>query len=78
MNLCFNESDLFFYISTLNNLLLFCLNARSSGASSSRKSSRGALAKVLTENNELRMREEEASRQLAAVTVQLEQSKTSR
>ncbi|KAM1631515.1 hypothetical protein ACFX2K_019522 [Malus domestica] len=46
------------------------------GSRSSRKSSRGALANVVAENNELRRREEKASRKLAAVTVELEKSKT--
>ncbi|CAN6715885.1 unnamed protein product [Malus baccata var. baccata] len=49
----------------------------SSSARSSRKSSRGALANVVAENNEFRRREEEASRKLATITIKLEKSKTS-
>ncbi|KAB2626895.1 hypothetical protein D8674_020513 [Pyrus ussuriensis x Pyrus communis] len=46
------------------------------GVRSSRKSSKGALAKVVVENNELRRREEEASKKVAEVKVELEKSKT--
>ncbi|XP_070678002.1 uncharacterized protein [Malus domestica] len=51
--------------------------ASSSGSRSSRSSSKGSFAKVVAENNELRRREEEASRKLAEVMVELEKSKTS-
>ncbi|KAB2620141.1 hypothetical protein D8674_039868 [Pyrus ussuriensis x Pyrus communis] len=51
--------------------------ASSSGARYSRKSSKGALGKVVAENNELKRKEEEASRKLAEVKAELEKSKTS-
>ncbi|RXH81772.1 hypothetical protein DVH24_036113 [Malus domestica] len=49
--------------------------ASSLSARYSRKLSRGALAKVVVENNELRIKEEKASRKLAVVTIELEKSK---
>ncbi|XP_050125655.1 uncharacterized protein LOC126602861 [Malus sylvestris] len=51
--------------------------ASSSDARASRKSSKGALARMVAKNNKLRRREEEASKLLAAVTVELQQSKES-
>ncbi|KAM1571154.1 hypothetical protein ACFX10_036079 [Malus domestica] len=51
--------------------------ASSSGSRSSRSSSKGAYAKVVAENNELRRRGEEATKKLVEVTVELEKSKTS-